>query len=124
MGEKEQGLDILQKFNELTKYYTSNDSENLRRRRAREHARDVYQEANLRRHEFFQNCAIASEHEHKIDQIQISKNGKYFTTTSRSCVKFWQLEPEIKLLKTLELEDEEDAVEEKRVLAALDSTCT
>lgn len=53
LGEKEKGLDILKKFNELTKYYTSNDSENLRRRRAREHAREVYHEANLLRHEFF-----------------------------------------------------------------------
>ena len=53
LGEKEKGLEILKKFNELTKYYTSNDSENLRRRRAREHAREVYHEANLLRHEVF-----------------------------------------------------------------------
>lgn len=53
LGEKEKGLEILKKFNELTKYLTSNDSENLRRRRAREHAREVYQEADLLKHEFF-----------------------------------------------------------------------
>ena len=53
LGNKEKGLEVLQKFNEDTKFYIPNDSENLRRRRAREHAKEVYHEANLRRDDFF-----------------------------------------------------------------------
>lgn len=44
VGEKKKGLQILEKFNEQQnlKFNINDPSENLRRRRAREHAKEIY----------------------------------------------------------------------------------
>ena len=73
-------------------------SENIRRRKARDQAREIYEEVNIKRQDFFQNQAHFSEHTEKICQIQFNPNGKYFVTTSRTEIKIWGVYPEIELL--------------------------
>jgi hypothetical protein len=55
LGEKEEGLRILEKYNDDQKQSTlvNDPSENLRRRRAREYAKEIYHEVNLKRNDFF-----------------------------------------------------------------------
>jgi hypothetical protein len=64
-------LKILEAYNHRQSQVTSfNDpSENIRRRKAREHAKEIYQEVNTRRDDFFQNTDIKSGHASKIEHI-------------------------------------------------------
>lgn len=121
LGEKVEGLGILEAYNKDNHQLVElqNPSENLRRRRAREHARDIYNEVSLHRDEYFQNVfEIESEHACKIEHIQVAQCGSRFVTTCRQQVKIWQLKPEIKLLVSIDLEvgDEADYDEEDEVI--------
>lgn len=71
LGEKEEGLKILESYNNTQKQYViiNDPSENIRRRRAREHAKEIYQEVNLQRAEFFQNNTQVSGHAQTIESI-------------------------------------------------------
>lgn len=55
LGEKDKGLKLLDMFNRDNKEVAvmANASENLRRRRAREHAREIYHEVSLHRDDYF-----------------------------------------------------------------------
>lgn len=86
LGEKVEGLGILEAYNKDNHQLVElqNPSENLRRRRAREHARDIYNEVSLHRDEYFQNVfEIESEHACKIEHIQVAQCGSRFVTTCR-----------------------------------------
>mmetsp|Transcript_20791 Transcript_20791/g.32052 ORF Transcript_20791/g.32052 Transcript_20791/m.32052 type:complete len:130 (+) Transcript_20791:1240-1629(+) len=128
------GLFVLEQFNKQGESRIVEDpSENLRRKKAREHARDIYREVSLNKDDFFLNVDKETEHMYKIDHIQVTKNGKYFTTTSKDAVIIWQLTPEIKLLKRLDLKSKDDEegedgkpppVPHAKVIANLDNDCT
>ena len=94
-------------------------SENLRRRRAREHSKEIYQEVNLKRNDFFQNFQQDSGHPETICHIQVSNNGKYFTTCSESMVRVWKLIPEVKLLQSINIPQNDDADSCQNVMACL-----
>ena len=90
------GLEILSQYlNKQKKLSIQNDpSENARRRRARDQAKEVVEEVNNRKNDYFQNVSdFYSEHLQKIDTIQVNPSGKYFVTTSLHEVKIWQLHP-------------------------------
>jgi hypothetical protein len=70
-------------------------SENLRRRKAREHAKEIAQQVNQHKEEFFQNESRKTDHVNKITHIQMTRNGRFFTTASRDCVTVWQMTPTI-----------------------------
>ena len=55
IGEKKKGLQILEKFNQQQnlKFNINDPSENLRRRRAREHAKEITQDLDTHRDEYF-----------------------------------------------------------------------
>ena len=71
IGEKAEGLSILSEYNHQQKASTiTNDpSENIRRRKAREYAKEVFEEVNVHRNEYFQNVSCESGHKSKIDSI-------------------------------------------------------
>ena len=62
LGDKKKGIQILEAFNnkkvEASLVSYDDPSENLRRKRAREHAQEVYQEVSLKQDDFFQNMEI------------------------------------------------------------------
>ena len=60
LGEKEEGLQILEQFNDEQKQnvVAFDPSENLRRKNARKNARDIFNEVNLHKDIFFQNKQI------------------------------------------------------------------
>lgn len=65
LGEKGMGLEILNQYlNKQKKLSIQNDpSENVRRRRARDQAKEVVEEVNNRKNEYFQNVTdFYSEH--------------------------------------------------------------
>ena len=81
---------------------------------------------------------IETEHEEKIDHIAITKNGKYFTVTSPDCVCIWELKPEVKMIKKIDLtkeykmrdaEDDEEPLErpppnpQQNMIAIIDNDC-
>ena len=123
LGEKDKGLAMLEQYNKEnhTLVEMRSPSENLRRRHAREHARDIYNEVSLHREEYYQNVmGIDSDHTDKIEHVQVTTCGTRFTTASRREVKVWTLKPEIECLFTIELEErEENQIVEQRVLASL-----
>lgn len=142
-GDKVEGLAILEAYNKDNHQLVElqNPSENLRRRRAREHARDIYNEVSLHRDDYFQSqFDIDSEHRGKIEHIQVDQSGSRFVTTCREQVKIWQLKPEIELLVSIDLELEDDdfddddeeehvpkaqkQIDEQRTIASLSSDGT
>ena len=65
LGEKGMGLEILNQYlNKQKKLSIQNDpSENVRRRRARDQAKEVVEEVNNRKNDYFQNVSdFYSEH--------------------------------------------------------------
>lgn len=126
LGDKGEGLEVLQAYNQEQRQniVAVDPSENLRRKNARRLAKEIYEEVSLQKDLFFQNQEIAGGHGDNIDFVQVTGRGDRFLTTSRRLVKIWQLRPEIKHLKTLELQsngqDEQECSGYGKVVASLD----
>lgn len=125
LGEKEEGLRILETYNDQQRVsqIVNDPSENIRRRKARENAKEIYQEVNLRRGEYTQNAEVQTEHQDTIHHIQVTPNGTYMTTASPDQVVVWQLWPEIKALTSVRVQPDEPE-EDMRVVACVDEECT
>lgn len=138
IGEKEEGLKILEEFNDLQSQnvIAIDPSENLRRKNARKYAKEIYNEVNLHKDLFFQNTQVFSEHQFPYDEnlkdkvhfIQVcGNNGNYLVTTSYTSVNIWEMKPELRLLKKIELEKDEEEEEVggyARTVATLDDSLT
>lgn len=81
-------------------------------------------EVNNKLDDFFQNKTIESGHTEKIDNIQITQNGQYLVSTSKELVKVWQIHPEMKCLLEVNVDETQQEVSDRKILATLDNDCT
>lgn len=121
LGEKEVGLKILERCKHKTSSKVSDPSDNLRRTRAKQHAKELYSDVNLNKSTFFQNKEFRTDHSERITHIQVNKNGKYFITSSPDKVQIWQLK-DLKSILTIPLEiDDGVDPEQQNVVACMDA---
>jgi hypothetical protein len=107
IGNKEQGLKILEAFNNQKKEHTldyyRDPSENMRRTKARINGLEIFKEVNNNKDNFFENHTVKTEHKNKISHINVTANGRYMTTACIEEVIIWQMEPEIEMVMKIDI---------------------
>ena len=120
MGEKNEGIQILKKHlleeNKGMSEGLGFSSIGSPRIEERKDLRDLFQEIQLHKDNYFQNVSAESNHDSKVDYIQVNPSWKYFASSSKDCVNIWSLTP---LKHILKINMEESKVSDK-IIAAID----